>query len=1142
MNKSTTAFKELNFKKLLLRICLAFAIGVLAVLTIIYISNKQVEKFAAYNSKLDVVLNNCYKQRTLSQFLTKNALLLQDDIQDQELIIKKLDSALLLFNKNHNALASSNRDLKQSVDLDLNTVDSLYNRLAPIISALIRSSYGIQEANNIANFKAKMLEHEQSFLPLMTALTDEYHVLLNYVDHQLENTISKQYWLLGLVVVCAASLVFLFTSQLVRIKIKQNRASFEDLVASKDRYESLINGTQEIVYELNKKGQYTYVNPAFSKLTGYSLEEANKRTWLEHIPTQQREEIVSYFGDLIKRKESACYREFPVIISSGEERWIAQSSDFSYSPEGELIKIYNIARDITDERKSSVKEEKYKEGLRLLNDLNAKSEMSIQDRLKDGLKLCLDFLGLEVGIVSKIWMDEYQIEAFYPESSGLSKNQKFKLGDTYCDITLAQKGKVLSIDDMSVSQHMGHPCFENFKLQSYIGSAYRVDGKVAGTVNFTSVEPRKEPFTAYEIDFISLVGKWVGSLMELQDSQAKLIQEQNLLKTFVASAPAAMAMFDKHMNYISASERWKKDQNIKGDIIGKSHYRVFPEIPTKWKKLHKRALSGEVIKPGIEKFERADGSIQWLKGEIHPWYTSKDKVGGIIIFINDLTEMKRQEQELRKAKEEAEAAGKIKEQFLSTMSHEIRTPLNAIIGTTHLLELEHPELTDSNRLKMLKFGSNNLLTLINDILDFQKIAAGHLEIVESDVNFKELCENVINTWKAVPNENEVELKLNFSDKLNFNYRCDEIRLTQVLNNLLSNALKFTNEGSVELTVKPTKNKGILFSVKDTGIGIPEDKLETIFESFKQINSQEALRKGGTGLGLSISKRLVEMMGGELNAKSKIGKGATFYFELSLIKSSAAITDKNDVIPKDVSIPIHVLLVEDNLANQEIAKSFLTRWGVQVELANNGQEAVEKIESKAFDLMLIDVRMPVMDGYEATRRIRNKRNKYFKDLPIIALTASTLSESKSKMKECGMNEIVSKPFDPADLYEKVSRLSKRKMDPVSEVQQEENPDFIFLNEVLGGDQQKIIEIANMTVESIERDVKGSQEAFELKDRNKAHDHLHKMKSNLAHLDLKEISDRVPDHKAEHFWDELDSYLVEVRGSISEVKENLNRLVD
>lgn len=1142
MQKGSSTVYELSVKALTKRIIAAFAIGVCVVLAILYISNSQVQKFTEINSQLDEALNLCSRQQTLSQYLSKNVLLVDDSSDKVQRTIQRLDSALGEFQKNHQILRLVNSRLSSYDQMNMARIDSLYAATGEPLSVLVKSSFGIQEGSNTAAFKASVLSQDRTFLPLTVQLLDEYKKLGVQINRNLKEIVSRQYWLIGFTVILAAVSVLLFTIQLITIRINSYKNYFSDLYDSRKRYENLISSTHDVVYELNGEGKYTFVNPAFVELTDYNYDEANQHSWYDFLPEDHKNEVISFYSKVAKKRESSCYYEFPIVTKNGELKWVAQTSDFSYDKRGRVLLVYNICKDITDQKRAIIKEEKYREGLKLLNELNAKSEVSIQKRLEDGLKLCLDYLGLEVGIVSKIWMDEYSVATFYPESAGLKTGDKFNLGDTYCDITLKQKGKVLSIDDMNVSEHEGHPCFKNFQLASYIGAAYRVEGKVAGTVNFTSAKPRKQPFSDYEIDFVTLISKWVGSLMELKENRDRLVAERELLKTFISTAPAAIAMLDKHMNYISVSEKWKESQNIKGNIIGKSHYKVFPEIRSEWKQMHQRALGGEVIKPGIEKFVRNDGSVQWLQGEIHPWYTSKDKIGGIIIFINDLTDVKRQEVELRKAKDEAEAAGKVKEQFLSTMSHEIRTPLNAIIGTTHLLEMEHPELSDSNRLKMLKFGSNNLLALINDILDFQKIESGNLEIVEEDVNLRELVDNIGETWKAVPRSIGVNLRYNYADDLDGYYKCDEVRLTQVLNNLMSNALKFTESGSVELKVELEKSNLVRFSVTDTGIGIPKEHLETIFESFKQINNPQSLKAGGTGLGLSISKRLVDLMGGDLKASSKIDKGTCFSFDLPLEVSSKKQERKKVQQISEADLNLSVLLVEDNLANQEIAKGFLSRWGVHVDLANNGKEAVEKVKTKAYDLMLIDVRMPIMDGYEATSHIRSMKDDYFQQLPIIALTASTLAESRAKMEDSGMDEIVSKPFDPHDLFEKVSRLGaknlNRKSVEAEVVASDHNGSYFkFLTEVLGGDEEKILMIANMAMESVIADLEGSRATLHQKDREVTYNYLHRMKSNLANLDLKDLAERMPYYKSDDFWAKLPAFLDEVSTELGKLQGHL-----
>ncbi|WP_462249544.1 ATP-binding protein [Ekhidna sp.] len=1143
MEKAAEKYSELNVRKLVIRIILAFIAGVTVVLLTTFYAYHQVQKIAIINTELDEITSICRNQNTLSQYVTKRALLLnKDSVFDNE-NIHLLDSSLTLFQLNHQEIETGNRRLDFS-GLDIFKVDSLYFRLSPSVSALIRSSYGIQEASNVGLFRSNILKHEETFLPAMNLLIDEYQLLSRETNQRLDSSITSQYWMIGISVIIAASLVLIFTVQLVKVRVLKQRKHFKEVLGSKERYERVVNGTHDIIYELDANGAYTYINPAFEKFIGFSLEEINRINWFDNVIPEKRSEVVAYYTDVIKNKVNESYYEFPITTARGEVKWVGLSADFTFDEHGRIKHVYNVAKDITDLKSSTGKEEKYKQGVRLLNELNGSTDLSIQQRMNQGLKLCLEYLGLETAIISSIWMDEYRISAFYPETSELEINQKFKLGDTYCDITLAQKGKVLGVDKMSDSVHKGHPCFEQLQFETYIGAAYRVDGKIFGTVNFTGTKSRKEPFTTYELDFISLVARWVGDLVEQQQSSNKILEEQNLLKTFISGAPAAIAMLDKHMNYISASKRWYKDQNIVGDIIGKSHYKIFPSIPVEWKKMHQRALEGEIVKPGIEKFVRADGGIQWVQGEIHPWYTSKDKVGGIIIFTNDLTEVKRQEVELRKAKDEAEDASRIKEQFLSTMSHEIRTPLNAIIGTTNLLEMEHPELENSNRLKMLKFGSNNLLTLINDILDFQKIESGNLEIVEEDVNLNELVKNIIETWKSVPQlgNGQVQLKYSYADALADYFICDGIRLTQILNNLVSNAIKFTEKGKVELSVEPGGEGVLQFTIKDTGIGIPEDKLSTIFETFKQVNNSYTSKVGGTGLGLSISKHLVDLMGGKLEVVSSLGKGTTFYFSLPFEKSQIKTTRKKQSKQDKNNLDLHVLLVEDNQANQEIAKGFLNRWGVTVDLANHGEEALDMIASKAYDLMIIDVRMPIMDGYEATRRIRAMNDEYFRKLPIIALTASTLLESRSKMERSGMNEIVSKPFDPEDLFEKVSRLGNRsfrkilaRKKPVRK-NEEETP-FAFLHELLGGETEKVMMIADMAIKSIGEGIVGAREMMGVEDRERAYDHLHKMKSNLANIDLQKLAAKMPDYRSDTFWKKLPNFLDRVEEEIDKKNELL-----
>ncbi|WP_370086842.1 PAS domain S-box protein [Ekhidna sp.] len=1138
MKQSSEDYSNPRIRKLTLKIILIFTVGVAMVISTVYFGNEKINRYGQTNQLLGDALEDCRNQQFISQYLFKSGLMLAEDSGlKTDSLLNRIDSALVEFRQSHVRIQEANERLK-ATNTELSGTDEILNKLDPLLTDLIRSSYGIQEAGGSVAFKDEIFRYEEDFIPLLNELTKIYRNTTATNNAKLAKAINTQYWLIGAAVFAAALMVFIFSLRHFKDYIRKMNDRALNAINLRKRFENLIHGTQDIVYELDSKGNYIYTNKALEAITGYSLDDLNKKHWFDFVAEDYRQEVIDFYQGVADARQVSSNYEFPVISSDGKTIWLSQSVDFTFDENGNVINSYNVAKDITEQKLTALKEERYKEGLKLLNELSSKSTLNIEERIVEGLNLCLDYLNLDVGIVSEIWMDEYQVFAYAPADCGLEKGQKFSLGDTYCDITLASKGKVFTVGEMSSSVHKDHPCFKSFNLESYIGAAYRVDGKIAGTVNFTSPVPRQDPFSDFEVDFIALVSRWVGSLMELRANRQKLQEEQNLLKTFVSNAPAAIAMLDKHMNYISASKRWYNDLGVEGDIIGKSHYKVFPEIPKEWKDMHTRALKGEIVKPGIECFERADGTHQWVQGEIHPWFTAKDKIGGIIIFTNDLTDIKRQEVELLQAKEEAERAGRVKEQFLSTMSHEIRTPLNSIIGVTNLLELEHPELADSNRLKMLKFGSNNLLSLINDILDFQKIESGHLEIVHENVNLKELGENIMSSWRAVPNSENIEIHLDYAKELNSNYFCDSVRLTQILNNLISNSLKFTDEGKVELKITVREDGDVLFSVIDSGIGIPEDKLGTIFESFKQVHDQKTVKAGGTGLGLSICKKLVELMGGELKVTSEIGAGTNFFFNIPMVAAEATQDSSKHMIPEEINLDINILLVEDNMANQEIAKAFLSRWGVRIEVANNGLEAVEMILNKSYDVVLMDLHMPQMDGYEATEKIRAMKGKYFKDVPIIALTASTLAESKSKMQACGMNDIVSKPFNPDDLLNKLFSYSNKKRGNMNIRTNKASNSFVMLNEILGGDQEKVYQIVDMTMTSIENSLGEVHDSIRSEDVTKAHNAFHKMKTNLAHLDLTELSEAVPNYKSNDFWSQIPTFLSSVEEELDSIKSSLH----
>ena len=411
---------------------------------------------------------------------------------------------------------------------------------------------------------------------------------------------------------------------------------------------------------------------------------------------------------------------------------------------------------------------------------------------------------------------------------------------------------------------------------------------------------------------------------------------------------------------------------------------------------------------------------------LHP--KGKDELGEMMqVFNHMLSHIEKQSNELIKSKEKAINLAEAKDKFLAQMSHEIRTPLNAIFGFINLFEKTNLSSDQKMYLGYVKSSLENLGGIINDILDFSKIEAGELLIEKKEFDLIEMLNSLIHIYEPKAIEKNLIFKLIIEDNVPKIIYSDKLRLNQILGNLISNALKFTKEGSVIIHVAAkeiTKHyHRIIFSITDTGIGIPKDKINLIFEEFKQASGDITVKYGGTGLGLSIVKKLVEMLNGNLTIESKLGKGSTFSFFLDLESKKDFIESK-----KDSKLPLQevkniikekqlkILVAEDNKLNRILIKKILQNITDKITLVENGKEVVSILEKQEFDMILMDIQMPVMNGYQATEHIRT----YFKDtphkrnIPIIALSAAVTETERNKAKHLGMNFFIPKPFKEEEI--------------------------------------------------------------------------------------------------------------------------------
>jgi signal transduction histidine kinase/HPt (histidine-containing phosphotransfer) domain-containing protein len=531
-----------------------------------------------------------------------------------------------------------------------------------------------------------------------------------------------------------------------------------------------------------------------------------------------------------------------------------------------------------------------------------------------------------------------------------------------------------------------------------------------------------------------------------------------------------------------------------------------------------------------------------LRGEL----TNDPGTGKPILLmgtIQDITESK-QVEELKKEKELATKAAKLRQDFLARTSHEIRTPLNPILLLTGMLlktDLDHAQ---RDQLNTIKNAGETLLAVVNDILDLAKIEAGKIDFNRHNFSLRQVFDSIKEMMDINAREKGLELVVSVNPDVPDNIIGDTVRLTQILLNLIGNAIKFTHKGYVRVSVKlkqlVNQTVTLEFSVKDTGIGIPQDKLKEIFESFKQLDIDANRRYGGTGLGLTIVQQLVKLQGGDISVESHVDVGSTFTFQLQfeVSRTSTRHPDEDMALDKSRVKGLEILLVEDNPLNQLVTKKLLTDWGIVLDIANNGREAIERLEKREYNMVFMDLQMPEMDGVEATEYIRNKMDEPTRDVPIVALTANAFTGTDDRCLQVGMNDYVSKPIQMKNLYAKIVQHARPQSfsnnTPPQEVKPKATPQHIngqaaasasetlvappppqpvkvinldYLKEISGGD-------AMIISKTIEKFLETTPEILDQMDRHLLHEEhtelgraAHKLKSSVAFMGIDAIKETI-----------------------------------
>ncbi|NLE64605.1 MAG: PAS domain S-box protein [Elusimicrobia bacterium] len=528
----------------------------------------------------------------------------------------------------------------------------------------------------------------------------------------------------------------------------------------------------------------------------------------------------------------------------------------------------------------------------------------------------------------------------------------------------------------------------------------------------------------------------VEDISRQKETEKDLVRSRELFKVVFDHTAAAITVTDREERIVAWNPFAEKLLEMnREDLFNKPVCELYPE--REWRKMRKLNIKKKGVLSGImTQVMLKDGSLLDVDASISILKDAQGEVIGSIGILRDISKQKKMQEMALQAKMEAEEANHSKSVFLAKMSHELRSPMNAVIG---MLDLTlDTELNDEQRdnLKVSREAATNLLGLLNDILDLSKAEAGRITIEAIEISLREVVHSVCRGLQVLAAKKDIELRYDVAPDVPRLVMGDPVRLRQIIINLVNNSIKFTHKGFVAVGVKVLSRQDdkaeLFFSVSDTGIGIPKDRIGSLFELFTQVDEKTSRRYGGTGLGLAICKKIVEMMDGRIWAESEEGKGSSFNFILKLPvrESQDAKTSGMAGDPAagggDIG-RIKILLAEDNLVNQKIAVKILEKRGWEVVTALNGQEAIDLLSKTHFDVVLMDDLMPEMSGVEATALIRNEEKQTGLHVPIIAMTANAMAGDREKYIGCGMDDYVSKPIDREALYQAIINLVRKGKD-------------------------------------------------------------------------------------------------------------------
>jgi len=914
------------------------------------------------------------------------------------------------------------------------------------------------------------------------------------------------------------------------------------LRSSQAQFSSVINDLPALVCRNKPDGTILFVNNAYCQYFNKTYQELIGSSIFELIPDEEHIAIKENFACLNERNPIFVH-EHKVIKPGGEiayQRW----TNRIISNENGEHSIQAYGEDITQQKQHEYYEDlqaKRTDALLKLPEIAERLDesefMQLGQEMAEDLTeskiafihfVNLDQTSIELVTWSKRTLEDYceaVFEAHYPvESAGIWADALRKRhGIIFNDYESYPHKKGLPEGHALLQRLISVPVIENNRV-----------------VMLAGVGNKKDDYTEHDVETVQLIANEIWRIVQRRRSDTQL----NKLAQAVEQSPENIVItnLDGEIEYVNRafvnSTGYSTDE-----LIGKNP-RILQSGDTPrdtYEKMWSQLTQGNSWRGELYN-QTKDGELYIEFAHIAPIRKDDGVVSHYLAIKEDITEKKRiaeeldqyrfsleklvseRTAELEREREKAELASRAKSAFLANMSHEIRTPMNAILGLSHLISRSDLSAKQANRLTKIQESANHLLSIINDILDLSKIEAGKIELEHINFHIEAVFEHVLSLLKHHAEQKKIQLlveKGDIPDWLNG----DQMRIRQALLNYVGNAIKFTEQGIVTIRARLEERTGddlkIRFEVEDTGIGIDKSKIDKLFKKFEQADVSTTRKYGGTGLGLTITRRLAELMGGEVGVSSEIGKGSIFWFtvKLTIGEEVKGLPQEKQVQMAEMELAVYhpntkILLVEDNEINREVAVDILAKSQVKIDTAENGIEAVNLVRSRDYELILMDIQMPEMDGLEATRIIRQFKTK--QELPILAMTANVFEEDKAACLDAGMVDFVAKPVDPENLFGKIIKWLPAKQGMILNVDETmESKDNLSHNEAKSGKLSGLSQIRGLDVQVGLKNLRGDLNiiAQKLLDLIAADDfeastyfmeNQHTLSKNFALSDIEELS--------------------------------------